>query len=165
MRLVADRRHRSDGVPRAQVAAAGAGGVCPDLDNHFWRAGDGELTRGLNALTPDVGEDVGPASGFEHVVKETDGAARIDASKRFGVAAEHKQRAGARPPRDTLSDVGDVRLDAIGEVGALPGAPDPPSQLANRLRDVGKTGMLIRERSESLPAPSERAVRFAFRKR
>ena len=80
-----------------------ARGVGADFDNHFRCARDHELARGLNALALDVGKDIDAAGGVEHVVKKSDGAARIDAAQRLGVAPEHEQRSRPRTAGDAFS--------------------------------------------------------------
>ena len=42
-------------------------------------------------------------------------AARVNAAQRFGVAPEHEQRSRPRPAGDPLSDVCNLRFDAVGE--------------------------------------------------
>ena len=137
----------------------------PNLDDDVGRARHRQLARRLNALALDVGKDVRPACGVEHVVQESDGAARVNASKRFGVAAEHEQRARPRPPCDPLSDVGNLRFDAVGERRAFLCAADARAKLANGRRDVREGRRADTGTSGSSPARAASADRSAFRTR
>ena len=92
---------------------------CRDLENDVRLAREDQLGAGLHRFALDVGEHVVAAGRVEHVVQETDAAARVDAAQRS--RSRPKTSSVRRPPvrLHALPDAVEPRFDAERATAAL----------------------------------------------
>ena len=137
--MVPDGRHGRQRVPGLQVCRRGRiAARVAQLDDHIRRAREHELGAHRQRLLLRVGQDVLAAGGLEHVVQEAYAAARVDASERPRLAAEHEQRLRPRALRDPSANIGELCLDARRQRVRRRVDPDARAEAADRLRDVGQ---------------------------
>ncbi len=123
-----------------------------ELENHLWLPRQDQLRRGLHGLALHVGEHVRSPGGLQHVVKESDAAACVDAAQRARLPAEHEQHAGSRAPVRPALDLSQRCLDFQGGFLRLLRSADPCTQLAHGLRHVGKPRVAVVEHRNRRPS-------------
>src|SRR5438105_4893933 len=70
------------------------------LDDDVWPKGKDLLRARLHRLHPDVRKHIRAACGLEHIVQESNPAARIDAAQREPLTSEHEERSRPRSSAD-----------------------------------------------------------------
>ncbi len=138
-----DERTRHTSSSRLRCSVSHVAGS--QLEDDFWCTRKDELARRLDGLLLDVREDVLASGGDQHVVEKAHATARVDAAQRQRVAPEDQQGSRLRSADDAGPDASQRGVNPCDESVRLSVAADPPAELSNRRRHIGKAGVFVDE--------------------